>query len=494
MAKQQVVVIGAGMGGLAAAIDLAARGFKVRLAERHPGPGGKMHTLPLGGAQVDSGPTVFTMRYVFEDLFAAAGSQFSERVTLHTDPRLARHAWPDGSQLDLFADIEQSVAAIDAFAGATEAQAYRKFAADSEAMFNTLDHSFMRREKPGSTQLALSMGLGGVPRLLATRPFTSLWRALGQRFADPRLRQLFGRYATYCGSSPLQAPATLMLIAHSERSGVWRVAGGMQRLAEAMAALATELGVELHYDAEVAEVELQGGRASAVVLADGTRWPAAAVVFNGDVAALNAGLLGAGLARAVPPRAAEPRSLSAVTWSLLAATSGFELDHHTVFFGEHYEDEFNSIFQRSEITAQPTVYVCAQDRGAGQPAPGGRPERLLLLANAPPRGFSNAELEALEDTVFGRLQRMGLGIARDAAAARRSTPDDFARRFPGSGGAIYGWPTHGWQGSFKRWGSRAKVPGLYLAGGTVHPGPGIPMATLSGRLAAASISADLRQA
>jgi len=493
--RRRVVVIGAGMGGLAAAVDLAARGLAVTLLERHAAPGGKMREVKVGDdgngrAAIDSGPTVFTMRYVFEDLFAAAGAALDERLNLLRPERLARHAWSDGSRLDLYRDLSRSMAAIEAFAGRREAEAYERFARESERIFDTLDHTFMRREKPGMVALSLSLGLRGMPRLLGTRPFTTLWKALGQRFRDPRLRQLFGRYATYCGSSPLQAPATLMLIAHAERAGVWIVDGGMQRLAEALAALATERGAELRYGAEAARIRADAGRTTGVELANGERIDADAVVFNGDVAALNAGLLGEETRAAVPPRAREPRSLSAVTWSVLAEPMGFDLDHHTVFFGENYPDEFDAIFRRGEITAAPTVYVCAQDRGPGRERPAG-PERLFFLVNAPPRPLPGSELSGLQQRVFQRLADLGLRVDLAEAPHVVTRPEDFADRFPGTDGAIYGWPTHGATGSFRRWGARSKMMGLYLAGGTVHPGPGVPMAILSGRLAATAVAEDL---
>jgi 1-hydroxycarotenoid 3,4-desaturase len=490
----RVAVIGAGMGGLAAAVDLAARGHRVTLLEQHAGPGGKIREARVGDAPIDSGPTVFTMRRVFDELFAHAGASFEERVDLAASDRLARHAWPGGSRLDLFRDLDRSSEAITDFAGPTEADAYRRFAAESQRMYETLDDTFMRRERPGMVELALSMGLLGMPKIAATRPFSTLWKALGQRFGDPRLRQLFGRYATYCGSSPFSAPATLMLIAHAERMGVWLVRGGMQRLAEALADLAAEHRADLRYHTRVERIETRNGRAAAVHLGDGERLAVDAVVFNGDVQALSAGLLGADVRGAIPERRGEARSLSAITWSVLGEAHGFELDHHTVFFGDDYPDEFASIFERREITAEPTVYLCAQDRGPGRTRDNADPagaERLFALINAPPRRFSESELQDLEGRVFERLARLGLELRVNGHERRVTAPQHYAERFPGSDGAIYGWPTHGATGSFKRWGARSRVPGLYLAGGTVHPGPGVPMVAMSGRLAAARLHADL---
>lgn len=485
--KKHVVVIGAGIGGLSAALDLSASGMQVTLVERQAAPGGKIREIHVDGSGIDSGPTVFTMRWVFDELFAAAGEMLSDRVSLKRSEILARHSWTDGSRLDLFSDVEKSAAAIEAWSGPREAQAYRHFSDESQRIFETLDHSFMRVERPGPITLATSLGLASLPRLLATKPFTTMWKELGKCFADPRLRQLFGRYATYCGSSPFDAPATLMLIAHAERAGVWFVEGGMQRLAEALAETAAGVGADLQFGRTVQRLLVKNNRVSGVELRDGEQVVADAVIFNGDVAALSNGMLGDDASAAVVARDKERRSLSAVTWSLCTSVDGFALDHHNVFFGDDYIDEFDSIFERGTITAKPTVYVCAQDRVGGA-MPVSR-ERLLLLINAPPREFSDAQLARFEQLAFAHLEEHGL--VADPRDGVRTSPNDYAERFPASSGAIYGWPTHGWSGSFRRPGSRAKLPGLYLAGGTVHPGPGVPMTALSGRIAAASVRRDL---
>lgn len=482
--RKRVIVIGAGVGGLSAALDLAASGVDVTLLERQSAPGGKMREVEVAGRAIDSGPTVFTMRSVFTSLFEDAGLSLTDYVSLLPVETLARHAWADGSHLDLFPEVERSAQAIAQFANAAEAEAYRRFAADSERIFDTLDLSFMRAEKPGPVGLTLSLGLSGISRLMEARPFTSLWKELGKRFRDPRLQQLFARYATYCGSSPFSAPATLMLIAHAERAGVWRVSGGMQRLAEGLAKAATDKGATLRYSASVQLILTDQGRVTGVKLDDGERLPADAIVYNGDSSAVAAGLLGEGSRKALPARKRGSRSLSAITWALVARTKGFELEHHNVFFGSNYEDEFSSIFKRQEICADPTIYLCAQDRGERAGVAEDASERLFLLINAPPRELDEEVIERQGEGVLAALNRHGLELANPEGAPVVATPQLFAERFPGSGGAIYGWPTHGWNGSFSRFGAATGLKGLYLAGGTVHPGPGVPMTALSGRLAA----------
>jgi 1-hydroxycarotenoid 3,4-desaturase len=190
------------------------------------------------------------------------------------------------------------------------------------------------------------------------------------------------------------------------------------------------------------------------------------------------------------------RSLSAVTWSVLAKTKGLVPDRHNLFFGQHYAQEFADIFERSRLPQDPTVYVCAQDRGLAA-APDGR-ERLLCLVNAPAVGDSDSDgaslgaeaLEQCRQTSFALMQRCGLEVEADVEHTVCTTPRHFHQRFPGTGGALYGQATHGWLSIFARPGAVSKVPGLYLAGGSAHPGPGVPMATMSGRLAAEAILAS----
>ncbi len=489
MHSKNVVVIGAGAGGLTAAIMLAAAGRQVTLLERGAAPGGKMRQVATHAGPVDAGPTVFTMRWVFEEIFAAAGTALSNHVTLQALPVLARHAWGPGPVLDLYADLEASVDAIGRFAGLREAEGYRRFAARAQRIYSVLETPFLRAQQPGSAMALVRRA--GVMDMLGIAAFSTLWRELGRYFADPRLRQMFARYSTYCGSSPYLAPATLMLVAHVERAGVWTVSGGMQALAQALADLAVSLGVDVQYGAHVAAIEVAGGRACGVRYADGAVLDAGAVVMAADAAALCAGLLGTAASRAIPPLG--DRSLSALTWAVAADTSGFALHHHNVFFGGHYQEEFDAIFQRRTLPADPTIYVCAQDRGATDAAPDNT-ERLLLLVNAPASGDiippSAQEIATCQDRVLWRLAECGLRLTANAGPVLTG-PKEFHALFPGTGGALYGPAVHGTQASFRRPGSRTRLPGLYLAGGSSHPGAGVPMAALSGRLAAASVLDDL---
>jgi 1-hydroxycarotenoid 3,4-desaturase len=256
--------------------------------------------------------------------------------------------------------------------------------------------------------------------------------------------------------------------------------------------LGESLGARYRFGCHAAEIVVVDGRAAGVVLDSGERLDADAVVFNGDVSALSTGLLGGAARHAAAGTPRRARSLSAVTWCQHSRTSGFPLQHHNVFFAEDYPAEFSSIFARRTIVDAPTVYVCAQDRGeaAGELSPG-QPERLLVLVNAPADGDSTPSgadwLETCARNSFGLLEACGLTIARDSARTVATTPADFERLFPASGGALYGPASIGAMSTFRRSGSTTPIPGLFLAGGSVHPGPGIPMAAMSGRLAAAAL-------
>lgn len=200
----KVVIVGAGIGGLAAALRLAQAGLDVTVLEQAPRPGGKMRSVPVGGSAVEAGPTVFTMRWVFEELFAECGANLADHVGLQPAAILARHAWRPGETLDLFADPEASEAAIADFAGPREQDGYRRFRARAAEVYATLEGPFIRGERPSPIDLTRRAGLSGLGDLWRIQPFTTLWSALGEYFRDPRLRQLFGRYATCAGPRPLQ--------------------------------------------------------------------------------------------------------------------------------------------------------------------------------------------------------------------------------------------------------------------------------------------------
>ena len=484
MSRERIVIVGAGMGGLAAALSLAVKGEEVLVVESAAAPGGKMRRLDVAGRAIDGGPTVFTMRWVLEQLFDDAGASLAEHVTLEPLSILARHGWSAAERLDLHADLQASADAIGDFSGRAEARRFLDFSAEARRIYRTLEKPFLCAQRPNPVTLVMSNGLAGLADMARINPFETMWKGLSRHFRDPRLIQLFGRYSTYCGSSPFLAPATLMLVAHVEQAGVWTVKGGMHELALALEALARRKGVTFRYGSPVTSIATAGGSVSAVQIGE-ERVECSAVIVNADANAVATGLLGSQVKRAVAPVAPRQRSLSAITWAAVAETSGFPLSRHNVFFSSDYADEFRQLV--NGYPSEPTVYVCAQDReGHGTGA-----ERLLVLVNSPANGdHAPAAPQQVERAMRAKLAQCGLQVDWNAEHTIVTDPARFGTLFPATGGALYGRASHGWMASFQRPAARTAVSGLYLAGGSVHPGPGVPMAMLSGRLAAQSLLAS----
>ncbi|MEL6570139.1 MAG: 1-hydroxycarotenoid 3,4-desaturase CrtD [Pseudomonadota bacterium] len=484
MAQPSVVIIGAGIGGLAAALRLSHAGCGVTVLEAHATPGGKMRTVPSSSGPVDAGPTVLTMRPVFEELFADVGETLSDHLTLAPLTTLARHYWSDGTRMDLFANREQSALAVkDAF-GTQAASDFSAFSDRAARLFAAFDGPMMRSAAP--TQSALTMEVLRQPRLIGDMaPHRTLHQLLKRSFREPKLVQLFGRYATYVGGLPQAVPAILSLIWQAEASGVWAVQGGMHQVATTLATLAEKHGAVFRYGTAATRLVKQGGRISGIETTD-QRLPADCVLFNGDPRALRSGLLGPAVEDAVGAEATAPRSLSADVMAFDAAYHGPDLSHHTVFFADEEMAEFEPLAQ-DERPTDATLYICAQDH----PAPATTRQRFEIIRNAP-AGLTDTQEDhqRCQTQIIDRLGQFGLTFDPLPKQTALTTPMQFDTLFPASQGSLYGRSPQGLMAAFKRPTARTAVKGLYLCGGGAHPGAGVPMATLSGQHAAAAILSD----
>lgn len=486
MAKTpKIVVIGAGIGGLAAALRLSHQGCDVTVLDMHAAPGGKMRTVASAAGPVDAGPTVLTMRPVFEALFADVGEDLAKHLTLIPLGTLARHYWDDGASLDLMADPAQSLANIIATFGAKAGRQFEAFSTRAKRLFDAFDAPMMQTAEPD--QWAVTKTVLRQPSLIpAMAPHRSMASLLKQSFSDPQLAQLFGRYATYVGGSPYASPAILSLIWQAEAQGVWAVKGGMHTLAKTIAKLATKRGATFHYNNAATRITRQNGQISGVQTRD-THFAADTVLFNGDPRALATGLLGEGAKEAVTTDQTEPRSLSAYVHAFAAAPSGVDLAHHTVFFGHDPKAEFAAL-AKGEMPSDATLYLCAQDHGQ---VAADATQRFEIIMNGPPIPRDpEKEKPPCQTQIFKRFQDFGLQFNPTPGPDTLTTPHGFDALFPASQGSPYGRSPHGLMAAFKRPTARTKIAGLYLCGGGAHPGAGVPMATLSGQHAAAAIMTD----
>ncbi|SFS19434.1 1-hydroxycarotenoid 3,4-desaturase CrtD [Yoonia litorea] len=487
MTKDQprTVVVGAGIGGLAAALRLAQQGCEVTVLEAHASPGGKMRTVPSVAGPVDAGPTVLTMLPVFEALFWDAGEDLHDHITVRALDTLARHYWDDGATLDLVTDELQNVANIRAAFGKSSAMEFEKFTARARRLFDSFDAPMMRTASP--SRAALTKAVLRQPRLIADMaPHRTLAGLLKSSFSDHRLAQLFGRYATYVGGSPYASPAILSLIWQAEAKGVWVVEGGMHALAQAISKLAEKRGVQFHFETTATRITQQNGKVSGVQTHKG-HFAGDMVLFNGDPRALATGLLGEGVTSAVQKAHVAPRSLSAYVHAFAAVPHGPELAHHTVFFARDPKVEFGALSD-GEMPPDATLYLCAQDHQRVAPD---AMQRFEIIMNAPPvLNEPKQEKPPCQTQIFSRFRDFGLHFTPTPGPEALTTPKEFDALFPASQGSLYGRSPHGLMAAFKRPTARTAIPGLYLCGGGTHPGAGVPMATLSAEHAVAAMMSD----
>jgi phytoene desaturase len=492
--NQRAVIIGAGIGGLSAAIRLAAAGWQVTIVEKNAQVGGKMSEITEDGFRWDTGPSVITMRHVLEDLFAAAGRRLTDYLTLLPVEPLARYFYPDGKVLDVTADLSEMANRISAFEP-HDVEGYLAYLAYAARIHRITGPIFIYDQPPTLRSFAR------VPlhEWLRADPLRTMDRAIRAHVRSPHLRQLLGRFATYVGGSPYEAPATLNVIAHVELvGGVWYPQGGIYAIARALRQLAEELGVDICTGQPVQRINVQAGHATGVTLGDGSVIRAQAVVANVDVTTVYERLLPD--VPSAPRRAARLKSYepSCSGFILLLGVEGISenLAHHNVFFSNDYRQEFDFIFKKRLPAPDPTIYVSITSKSDPSHAPSGH-ENWFVLVNAPAlsdRYDWATHAQAYRDVVLERLATVyGLDVRSRIVTERILTPVDLEAMSGAYRGALYGASANSKWTAFRRPHNRCtEVKGLYFAGGTTHPGGGVPMVMLSGKVAAELLLHDMQ--
>lgn len=484
----RAVVVGAGLGGLAAAIELRARGWAVRVLEAAPEPGGKAGFAVLDGVEVDTGPSVLTMPDVLDAVLRTGGSSLASELELRAPTPAFRYRWPDGATLDVHHRPEATLASVATTFGADAERDLAGFLAYGRRIWDAAAPNFVLGPAPTVSGI-LRLGVRAFGLVADIDSLRTMDSAIRSRVRDPHLRDLLGRYATYNGSDLRAAPATLNCIAHLELAGGgFGVVGGMYALVRALVRVAERSGVEITCGCPVTRVRVEGGRVVGVDTATGAL-DADVVVVNADVGALLGGLLPPDVRTGVAMD--EPRSMSGWTGILRARRGGLPRVAHTVLFpGRPYVEEFADIFDRDRPPGEPTVYLCAQEACHGRAGwPGDEPVFVMVNAPAEPAAGPRAAAvwEEVERVALARLHGAGLAGQGDTFVWTRS-PAGLAERFPGSRGALYGAASNTTFSAFRRPANRVpKVPGLFLASGSAHPGGGMPLCLQSGRQAAAEV-------
>ena len=487
--KHPIIVVGGGLGGLAAAIHLAAHGRRVVLLEQNERVGGKLNLVVEAGYTFDTGPSLLTMPWVLEALFAVAGRRLEDELRLVAVEPICRYRWPDGTCFEASQHLPlltQEIGRLDP----RDIAGFFRFMAYAARIYTTVAGPFLLHPFDGIRDLLTPALLRGAFQI---DPFRTVDQAVRTFFHSPYLRQLFNRYATYNGSSPYRAPATFNLIAYVELAqGGWYVQGGMYELARALERLARRLGVEIRLHSPVEQILVADDTARGVVLASGERLAAEAVVVNVDPRYVYQALV-PGAHRTAQRLARLEPSCSGFVVLLGIDRIYAGLAHHNVFFSADYEREFAAIFDKRVPAPDPTVYVCATVLNDPHHAPPGH-MNLFVLVNAPalgPRVSWAREAAGYRDLIVRKLERMGLAdLSQHITYQRIITPEDVQARYNAPDGAIYGLASnHPWA-AFLRPPLRARsVRRLYVVGGGTHPGGGIPLVLLSGRAVAERVLA-----
>ena len=493
-----VGVVGAGLGGLAAACTLAARGHKVVLFDKNPWLGGKAAVLEEQGFRFDMGPTILTVPEVLGRVFREAGRDMHDYLDLRRlDPQW-RCFFDDGSVLDLQENVPAMADSIARFAPGSEA-GFRDFMAMSAGLHAVSEKFFFWKSVEGiaDTLEFKGMNLATLREVLSLRMGTSVAGQIRKRVPDARVSQMLDHFVQYVGSSPYNSPAVLCSIAHMQTEcGLWYPMGGTGAVPAALARLAGELGVDIRPGTGVERILSDGGRASGVVTEGGETVPLSAVVSNMDSVRTMRELVGGAPAQGFGRRWQRDPACSGVVLYLGLDRAYDHLLHHCFVFSKDPAQEFEEIYGQGRPAADPTCYIAAPARTDPDVAPPGG-EALYILVHTPylrPGHDWSTMFKPYRRVILDKLARCaGMGDLEERIVFERHlTPQDIHERYRVLQGAIYGLASHGKvNGAFKPGNRSRDLGGLYLAGGAAHPGPGMPMVLMSGWIAADSLDQDV---
>jgi phytoene desaturase len=490
---QSVVVVGAGLGGLSAALHLAGAGRHVTVVERASTPGGRAGLIHDHGYRFDTGPTVLTMPALVAQALAAVGEELDEWLTLHRLDPAYRARFADGSTIDVHADVDAMADEIAATCGAADAEGYRRFVTFLRQLYRVEMPHFIERNLDSPLQLL------GAPlaRLAGMGGFRRLGPKVATFMTDDRLRRLFSFQAMYAGLAPAQALAIYAVITYMDCvEGVYFPEGGMQAVPQALAGAAAAHGVSFRYGTDVTRIEVNGGRATAVITADGDRIPADAIVVNADLPVAYAELLPPGYA---PRRVRRLRySPSAVVLHAGSSASFADAVHHTINFGSAWDATFEQIIDRGELMGDPSFLLTTPTVTDSSLAPANRHTYYALFPapNLDPRRAGHLDWAGgatrYRDEIVATLEARGYpGFGAGIECEHLMTPADWRAQGIAAGAPFAAAHSFRQTGPFRPPTLDRRIENLVFCGSNTQPGVGVPMVLVSGRLAAQRITGQV---
>ena len=489
MTNPTAAVIGAGIAGIASAIRLALKGYRVDVFEANAYAGGKLSSFDLNGYRFDAGPSLFTMPHLVDELFRLAGKNPADCFEYVRLDETCRYFWDDGTRLTAWADRQRFAAEVEQTLGEPAAHLLAHLD-DSAAKYGITEKLFLHRSLHKASTWLNRDALHGYLNLPKLGIFGTMNAANERRFRHPKLVQLFNRYATYNGSDPYQTPATMNIIPHLEYNiGAFFPKNGMIGITSSLVGLARDLGVRFHFNARVEQVLTDGTRVTGLRRAGAAPEPFDVVVSNMDVVNTFRTLLPH--ARQPERILRQPKSSSGIIFYWGMRRTFPELSLHNIFFSQDYRHEFDRLFRGHDLTDDPTVYLNITSKHKPDDAPPGG-ENWFLLINAPNNTGQDwdALIDRTRQRVIRKLSRvLGTDLAPLIECEAILDPRSIEARTSSSQGALYGNSSNNRFAAFLRHANFSReFENLFFVGGSVHPGGGIPLCLLSAKIATDLVS------
>jgi phytoene desaturase len=489
MKSRTVGIVGGGLSSLSGAIRLAHLGFQVKLFEKNDTVGGKMNQVTENGFQFDTGPSLLTMPFIIDELFNFVGEKREKSLEFIPIDPICKYFFSDRSEFQAYANNDKMFKEFNRLFP-QEKKAYIQFLKYAEKIFNTSAEFFLFTPYHELKNLLTPKIIPLLLKFYRIDPFRTVNQAINSYFSDPRLIQLFNRYATYNGSNPFTAPATLNIISYVEYVlGGYYIQGGMYRLVEKLSDLAISLGVEIHTSAQVEKIEYVNQKVTGLVV-NGEFIHCDYILCGADVVESFANLIEGHTKTSNNLKAIEP-SLSGLVFLWGIKGKHVRLKHHNIFFSQDYQKEFSQIFDSLQAPEDPTSYISITSKNDPSHAPRGC-ENWFVLLNMP---YLNGKIDwkkepqKIKKRLLNKLKQHGLNVKSLILYEKIITPEDISNIYGSNKGSIYGISSNSRMTAFKRSANRNRqIKNLYFAGGSVHPGGGIPMVLLSGKMASELIA------